>query len=192
MKDTIKAVITGSPGTGKHTISGLVSDSLGFEIIDINQVAIQKRFGNKNKETIDVDVGKLRRAMTKKIKSSDKDTLIVGHLAPYVTRSHLVDKAIVLRKSPYELSKTYKERGYSEKKATENLGSEILGVIVHDCIKEFGNKVYEVDTTSNTEDDTLKKVISIILEKKPKHSDKVDWLGLVAQKEDMKRFFAYD
>lgn len=190
MKGRVRAVVTGNPGTGKHTISELISDSFGFEILDINKIAIEGGFGKRKDDTIDVDTKRLTPLVTEKIKSTKGDIVVVGHLAPYVVEEKMADRVIVLRKSPYELSKIYKKRKYSEKKAKDNLGSEILGVIAHDCIRQYGDKVYEVDTTRKTKDETLKRVISIIFQKaESMYSDRTDWLELVNQKGDMQKFF---
>ncbi len=34
-------VITGNPGTGKHTISSRLAKDLGYTILDLNQIAIK-------------------------------------------------------------------------------------------------------------------------------------------------------
>ena len=36
-------IITGNPGTGKHTIAKQISSKLNLEVIDINKIAIDKR-----------------------------------------------------------------------------------------------------------------------------------------------------
>ena len=48
---------------------------------------------------------------------------------------------IILRKNPYKLEKVYEARRYSKEKIKENLGSEILGIIAHDAISEFGTEI---------------------------------------------------
>ena len=70
------------------------------------------------------------------------------------------------------------------------MGSEILGVIVNDALKSFGKeKTFEVDTTKKTPEWVLNEVNEII--NKKKGGDVVDWLSLVAEKNDMNRFFDY-
>jgi adenylate kinase len=181
----MSVVITGNPGVGKHTLAKKISSELGFSIVDLNQIAISKGIAEKNQGTFDVDVNKLSRIVKKMLKNN---TIVVGHLAPYVVPRKQVKFALVLRKNPYKLSLVYKKRKYAKKKALENLGSEILGVIAYDTIARFGSsKVYQIDTTYISVKKTMNKVKSIF--KKRFQNDKVDWLALVAKNNDLARFF---
>lgn len=100
-------IITGNPGTGKHTIAKLISRKLNLEIIDINKIAISEGVFAKNNGTLDVDVSKLKKIINK---MNSKDSLLVGHLAPYVISPKNVELSVVLRKSPYKLQSIYKKR----------------------------------------------------------------------------------
>ena len=106
-------IITGNPGVGKHTIAKNVSKRLKHKILDINKIALESKIYEKKDESNDVDVIKLKKILKNKIK---KDSIIVGHLAPYVLTKKQVSKAIILRKNPYKLSPVYKKRKYSTKK----------------------------------------------------------------------------
>jgi adenylate kinase len=100
----------------------------------------------------------------------------------------------VLRRSPYELEKTLKKRGYSVDKVRENVASEILGTSLHDSVKTFGKrKVAEFDTTDKTPKETADEILAS-LQNKQKSKPKligIDWLNLVSEKGDMRRFFKY-
>ena len=180
-------VITGNPGVGKHTIGKKISNILKYHILDINKVAIEAGFYDKKKNTIDVDVKKLKGFLKNKIK---KNSIVIGHLAPYVLSKNQVDKAIILRKNPYKLKTIYKKRKYSTKKISENLGSEVLGIIAYDTIKKFGKKKsHQIDTSSKTISKVTKIVINTI--KGKPENDEVDWLTLVNEKKDLQKFFGY-
>jgi adenylate kinase len=179
-------IITGNPGTGKHTIAKLISKKLNLEIIDINKIAISNKVFKKNHGTLDVDVGKLKKIIDK----MNSESILVGHLAPYVISSKNIESAVVLRKSPYKLQSIYKKRKYTSKKSLENLGSEILGILYHDTVQEFSRKkTFQIDTSDKSISITVKKVESIF--KGSKVEDNVDWLQLVLKKGDMQKFFPY-
>jgi len=181
-------IITGNPGTGKHTIAKLIAKKLNLEIIDINKVAINEGVFKKNNGTLDVDVSKLKKIINKK---ASENSILVGHLAPYVISPKNVKMAVVLRKSPYKLQSTYKKRKYTSKKSLENIGSEILGIVYYDTIREFGReKTFQIDTSDKSISLTVKKVESIFKGIKV-NDDNVDWLQLVLKKGDMKKFFPY-
>jgi adenylate kinase len=100
--------------------------------------------------------------------------------------------AAVLRRSPYSLQETLESRGYSYSKVLENVSSEILGVSMYDAIKAFGKtKVAEFDTTGKTPEQTASEVIRTLKKQSPKKTGIVDWLALVSEKDDIKRFFEY-
>jgi adenylate kinase len=178
-------VITGNPGVGKHTVARKLSSELGFAVVDLNQVAITKGIYEKKGTTLDVDVSRLAKVVKKMLKSN---TIVVGHLAPYVVPKRQVKFALVLRKNPYKLITVYKKRKYSKKKAFENLGSEILGVVAYDAISRFGSsKVYQLDATGLSAKKIINKIRSIF--KKKFASDRVDWLSMVAKNNDLTKFF---
>jgi adenylate kinase len=183
-------VITGNPGVGKHTSADMIAKRLGAEIIDINKIAIEKNaIAKKTARGIEVDVNKLTRLLTKSINKKN-DQIIVGHLAPYVVRSAGIRTVAVLRRSPYKLAKTLKDRGYSDKKVRENLESEILGISLHDAMKRFGKrKVSEFNTTDMTSSQTAEEIIAS-LRKKPAFIG-IDWLGEISERGDLKKFFDY-
>ncbi len=181
-------VLTGNPGTGKHTIANIISKRLDLELIDINTIAVEEKIFQKKNGVLDVDTARLKKIIDRK---TSKNSLLVGHLAPYVISPKNVEKAIVLRRNPYRLHQVYKKRHYTTKKSLENTGSEILGVIYYDTLKEFGKKkTFQVDTTDKSIVSVAKKVENIFKGKKSREEN-VDWLTLVMRKGDMRRFFPY-
>jgi len=190
----LRFVITGNPGVGKHTIAKIIAEKINADIIDINDVAIDNNAtGKKTDLGLDVDVKRLVRLLEKQLRA-EKDLVIVGHLAPYVLKPVGISLVAVLRRSPYELEKTLKKRGYSVDKVRENVASEILGTSLYDSLKTFGKrKVAEFDTTGKTPKETADEILAA-LQKKSKSKSKlkgIDWLNLVSEKGDMRRFFKY-
>lgn len=180
-------IITGNPGVGKHTIAKSIGKILKYKIFDINQIALESGIYEKNDETVDVDINKLKNILKNKIKTK---SIVVGHLAPYVVTKKHVKRAVILRKNPYRLIPIYKKRKYSAKKISANVGSEILGIIAYDSVKKFGiNKSHQIDTTSKS----IPKITNVVINslKGKFKNDKVDWLTLVSKKNDLKKFFPY-
>ena len=181
-------IITGNPGTGKHTIAQILSRKMGLELIDINKIAIEEKIVERRNEVLDVDVVKLKKILDK---TGSKNSLLVGHLAPYVVSRNKVEVAVVLRQSPYELVRVYKKRKYRKDKIIENLGSEILGITYYDMVRNIGqNKTFQFDTTKKSIVSITKKIETLFLKGKVK-GDKVDWLALVLKNGDIQKFFPY-
>jgi adenylate kinase len=194
----LRLVITGNPGVGKHTSAKIIAEKIDAEIIDINNVAIDNNAIGKNTDRgFEVDVKRLVRLLEKLLKKKG-NLVIVGHLAPYVLKPSGISLVAVLRRSPYELEKTLKKRGCSVDKVRENVASEILGTSLYDSLKTFGKrKVAEFDTTGKTPDETADEILAA-LQKNTKSRSRsrskllgIDWLILVSEKGDMRRFFKY-
>jgi len=169
-------VLTGNPGVGKHTTaSEIMKQNTMYEIIDINNLAIELGLTEKAKETLGVYVEELKIKMKQKV---SKNSLIVGHLAPYILDESDVDAAIVLRKNPMDLIQVFKNRGYSKEKIKSNTAAEFIGVTLNDSITSFGEeKTFQIDTTNKTPEQVT-SIIDKIVNGKNK-GDIVDWFHLV-------------
>ena len=137
----IKTVIlvTGSPGTGKTTVSQKLAAKLGAHYIGITElVKSEKLFTgtDENRDTLIADTDKVSERL-QEITAKMKNTIIIdGHYASAVLPKNEVDRAFVLRRDPRDLKKTLEERGYGEKKVHENLAAEILDVCLWDTISD--------------------------------------------------------
>ncbi len=190
-------VITGNPGVGKHTIAKEIERTWKIsELIDINKTAIDAGLVEQGQDALDVDVNKLKKHLEPIVSDiprlhwMGRTGLIVGHLAPYVLDGKSFNPCIVLRKNPYKLLDIYKKRGYTEKKMKDNLGSEILGIITNDAINNFGQeKTFQIDTSDHTPEEIAVKIHDIYHGKD--NGDNIDWLPLIQEKNDLKKFFDY-
>ena len=181
---SVSIVITGSPGVGKHTVAKELSQKIQREIVDINQIAKESELFEKNDETNDVNTEKLKEVLKQKISDN---CIIVGHLAPYVLDNEKINTVIVLRRSPYDLIRVYKERGYTENKSKENASSEILGIITYDAENQFEEKTVQINVSGKEMQEIIEKIESIVSGNM--ETEEVDWLGLVTKNNDLKKFF---
>ena len=177
--------VTGNPGVGKHTISRQIAEKLCIPIIDINQVSRENGLFEKNEDVYDVDTEELRKIIRDEI--SRRRSIITGHLAPYILNKEQIDVMIVLRRSPYELLKVYQDRKYPHEKSRENIESEILGIIAHDAMDLFQNKVFQIDSSQKRIDEVVGEVMKTIARKENDEKE-IDWLGLIARNDDVKKF----
>ncbi len=170
--------ITGTPGTGKTSISKILQKN-GFEVIDLNKVACEKIFligRDEKRDSMIVDVEKFNEHI-KKNYIGKNIVFIEGHL------SHLlknVDKVIVLRCHPAELRKNLSKKGWNAKKIKENLEAELLDIILCEAVEIHPkNNIFEIDTTSKSIDAVASSIIEIINNKfknmKKYNMGKIDW-----------------
>ena len=183
-------IITGNPGVGKHRVASKVAEKLGLRLIDINAVAIKKNaIVKKDRIGYVVDLRKLASLVKREI---TKDSLVVGHLAPYVLKKTDPQLVIVLRRSPYELEKVYAKRRYRKQKIIDNISSEVIGICMYDAVKKFGkDKIAEVDNTSKKVEKVANEIIAILRGRSKRLIGKVDWLSLIVKNDDLQKFFVY-
>lgn len=190
ISDSFRLVITGNPGVGKHTAAIELRKILDFAVIDINDLAVKNQ-AFLQMPSLEIDSKKVATIIESKLGESQR-TLIVGHLAPYVLKKEWIDLTIVLRKSPYAILSTLENRKYSAEKIRENVASEILGIILYDSVQCFGKeKIAELDTTQSTPAEVCKKIVSLLSAKTGRKIGVVDWLSLVYEKGDVRRFLEY-
>ena len=166
--------ITGTPCTGKTTIAS----KLNGHLIKINDLARSHDFilgvdEDKGYQIIDID--KLSEHIYHLIQNSNETLIFEGHV------SHLcdgADKVIVLRVRPEILEKRLMKRNYSGSKIRENLEAEALGVCSAEAYDKYTDKVYEVDVSDLTIDETVTLVEKIIdgkIEQSVGNIDFMDW-----------------
>jgi len=192
-------IISGTPGTGKTSVSKNLLKYLKTKVITLNELVISENLiidYDNNRETSIIDDEKLVpfvRDLIEKIKRENFDFLIIeGHFSDMVP-DKFIDYAIILRCDPDELYNRLKNRGYKDKKIIENIQSEILG----NCVSYFENKdikstLLEIDTTNLDIETVTKIIVGIIVEEKNinnYHVGKVDWLEKLFQQNRINDFF---
>lgn len=139
--------ITGTPCTGKTTVSEILSDKLNCNLIKINDLAIDNDFvlgidDEKGYKVIDIDA--LDEKVSEIIDNSEELLIFEGHLAHLCSGA---DKVIVLRVKPEILRSRLEARDYSESKIQENLEAEAMGVCTAEAYELYGEDISEIDVS---------------------------------------------
>jgi adenylate kinase len=189
----LKIILSGTPGVGKHTIATILSSLFDkVRIVDINKIILSENLlVSSQRGNHDVDIQKSFDFLTLLLSNKEyQDSIIVGHLAPYVIDPLLVDLVVILRRSPYELRKIYEDRSYSQTKICDNMVAEILGIISHDALKNFElSKLSELEiTTSILPSLSAQKIVHMYRDKKQRSFGNIDWLPLIQNDSDMLKF----
>lgn len=171
-------IVTGTPGTGKTTVTQLLADKIDAKLISINSLlenydlnlGIDEVRGYKI-----VDTEKMI-PIVDSIKDKYSDDLIIfeGHLAQDYPNA---DKVIVLRCDPKKLEMRLNTRDWPDRKVHENVSAEILGVCTSESYDTYGDIVQEVDTSNLTPDEVVAVLISIINDEKTYPLGEVDFLS---------------
>lgn len=162
----MKITITGTPGTGKTTIS----EALDIPVIHLTEFVKEQGLGEQ-KEEFEVDIPAMVEALEEEVENYD-DVVIEGHLAHYCPS----DVCFVLRCDPEVLDERLEERDYSEAKVRENLESEALDIVLAQVV-EHQDTVIEIDTTDLSEEEVVADIKEKIGERPDVEADygNVDW-----------------
>ena len=134
--------ITGTPGTGKSTLTKYLEKKLKFARLDLHHYYKQISTGyDRSKQCYDIDLKKLEKLV--KEKSKGENLIVDSHISHLLKK---VDLCIVLTCSDLKkLEKRLQDRKYSKKKVRENLDAEIFQICLNEC-KERKHKIITIDT----------------------------------------------
>ncbi len=164
--------ITGTPGTGKKTVSPAVARDLGVGCISLNAIAAEHGLRPSRAREIAVDPRKMQKWVAEDVTSP---AVVYGHLFPYVVPAGAVSRVVVLRCDPRVLKARLRGRGYPSAKVAENVEAELIGVVSADAYGRFGERrTSEADTTSSTPERTATNVASA-LRSSGGVGDRIDW-----------------
>jgi len=163
MRNTI--FITGTPCTGKTTVSEILSQRLNCRLVKINDLAIENDFvlgidEDKGYKVIDIDA--LNDKVSEIISKSDELIIFEGHLAHLCSGA---DKVIVLRVHPEILRQRLAARDYSQSKIRENLEAEAMGVCTAEAFEEYGDKISEIDASELSVEEIVCLICDVICDK---------------------------
>ena len=163
MRNTI--FITGTPCTGKTTVSEILSQRLNCRLVKINDLAIENDFvlgidEDKGYKVIDIDA--LNDEVSEIISKSDELIIFEGHLAHLCSGA---DKVIVLRVHPEILRQRLAARDYSQSKIRENLEAEAMGVCTAEAFEEYCDKISEIDASELSVEEIVCLICDVICDK---------------------------
>ena len=154
--------ITGTPCTGKTTVSEILSEKLGCRLIKINDLAIENDFVlgiDEEKGYKVIDIPRLNDKVSEIISGSDELLIFEGHLTHLCSGA---DKVIVLRVRPEILQSRLEGRNYSDAKIRENLEAESMGVCTAEAYEVYGDDISEIDASDLAVDEIVELLINVL------------------------------
>ncbi len=171
--------ITGTPGTGKSTVSKQLQNQ-GYHTLDLNEIVLEKNLVlgyDDTRKTNVVDIDGLNTYLAEYLKqksSSDMPIFLEGHLAHLLD---IVNIAIVLRCHPVELRRRLSAKGWQESKLRENLEAEAVDTIIIETMEKYSeDKIFEIDTTNEKPTKIVERILEIVNgNAKGYEPGKIDW-----------------
>ncbi len=181
-------IVTGTPGTGKTSVSRLLAEKLGCIHLDVSRYVIENRMYvsyDEERQSYVIDEDRVREAIKKLVETSK--CIIIDIHYPELLDFLQPDIVIILRTAPEILERRLKPRNWPENKVKENIMAEILGVPTANALSIVGSdKIYEIDTTDREPEEVVRIVLEDILEGKAKPGPKIDWLSRMSSDELIK------
>jgi adenylate kinase len=119
----MQLLITGTPGTGKTTVSKQLAAKLGYAYLNEMDFSVKNQIGawDTTENELVVPLDKLETALEKELKKQKK-TVLEGHLLCEITLP--VDLVIVLTVNPELLETRLETKQYKAEKLMDNLFCE--------------------------------------------------------------------
>ena len=149
--------VSGTPGTGKTTLSKKLAKKLNYTYLDVASLIKQNKIAesyDKKRKCYVVDIKKLNKILIREIKKYS-NLIVDSHLSHYLPKKY-VDLCIITECDLKELEKRLKKKKYNKAKVRENLDCEIFDICLNEA-KETGHKVLVVDTTKGINIDKIIK-----------------------------------
>jgi adenylate kinase len=148
--------------------------------IDLTKYALENGFileQDTDRKTPIVDLEGIKDSLKEFITKKEQGIIIEGHYSHVIIDEDLVNLLIILRKAPWELFEILQNRLYDYEKIWENLESEIMGIITNEAQIYPKDRLLEIDTTGKTPEKTVEEIKEVIIDKKTKRYEPIDWVA---------------
>jgi len=174
-------LVTGTPGTGKTTISRLLAKALRAKYLNPDKLITDEGtdYGyDENRRTRIACLKRLRSSLGSLARRTARALIIDSHMAFKIGPSPRLERAIVLRCNPTVLEGRLKGKHWSKRKIRENLQAEILDICLWDAVENYGwKRTSEIDTTSKSPREVAELAIRALDQRQLQKQPKVRWLS---------------
>ena len=153
-------LITGTPGTGKTTVSRLLSRKLNGIYINSGNIVRNGYFLGLDikRNSLIADIDKLQLFIDNMLLKIRKLTVIDSILPDIVSPENIL-LVVVLHATTDELYQRLNKKGFEVKKILENIDAELCKICAQDAIESYDLKrIFEIDTTESSPRETVDQI----------------------------------
>lgn len=147
-------LVTGTPGCGKTATASLIAETLGFKHVNVGDLIKQHKCYEGRDDALDtyiLDEDKLLDLMENLFQecADDNTGIVADYHSCELFPERWFDLVLVLRAKTDVLYDRLTERGYSDKKRSENLEAEIMQVVLDEARESYDVEIVH-EVPSNT------------------------------------------
>ena len=150
-------LVTGTPGVGKTATASLIAEAVGLKHINVGELIKQHKCYDGHDDELDtniLDEDKLLDLMENMLQECADENM--GVVADYhsceLFPERWFDLILVLRAKTDVLYDRLTERGYNDKKRSENMECEIMQVVLQEAKESYDTEIVH-EVQSNTVED---------------------------------------
>ena len=181
LKRRTALLVTGTPGTGKTTISRPLARLLNADYLDPTTLLTREGLNytyDENRGTRIVSLPRLRSSLNSLARGAARGLVLDSHVCFKIGPSPRLARAIVLRCNPAVLERRLRQKHWSKRKISENVLAEILDICLWNSVKNYGwERTSEIDTTNKRPAQVVQLTIRALRERKIQKQPKVNWLS---------------
>jgi adenylate kinase len=185
-------VVTGTPGTGKTTISSRLAEEIGARYVPLTQHVSSRGLysrvdSRRNSKVIDL---RRTRAELRRILAKDDRTMVVdSHIPDVVAPKRLVQRVFVLRCHPKILTSRLRAKKWRHRKIQENLLAEILDACLTEAVTYYGwSRVREIDTSQKSAGRCVALAKASLQRESHRKGRNVDWIAQLSREHSLSTF----
>jgi adenylate kinase len=172
-------IVTGTPGTGKTTLSRKLAKETGARYISLAELVAKHglfRGFDRTRRSKIVDVAKARSTVTSLL-SNGVLTVIDTHLPEQIVPEKMTRQVLVLRCHPRILEARLRAKGWKPKKIRENVLAELLDACLVTSVEHYGwHRVVELDTSHKSLKNSVGRATRLVTHGLSLRKAKVDWI----------------
>lgn len=145
-------LITGTPGSGKTTLSGRLSEALGMEHVNVGDVVRMEECHEGKDSDFDafiLDEDKLMDVLEPRL---EQGNMLLDFHTCDIFPEELVDLVLVLQVNTEQLYDRLQARGYEQHKVNENMECEIMQVVHEEAREAFAQDMVHAVPNNTIED----------------------------------------
>uniref|UniRef100_A0A7S2R350 Adenylate kinase isoenzyme 6 homolog n=1 Tax=Eucampia antarctica TaxID=49252 RepID=A0A7S2R350_9STRA len=148
-------LVTGTPGVGKTSTATLIAEKLDMKFINVGDLVKEHKCHHgmdTEFNSLLIDEDKLLDLMEPMLQESANQGVVVDYHGCDLFPERWFDLILVLRTETHILYDRLTERGYNEKKRSENMEAEIMQVVLDEAKESYDKDIVHEVTSNSLED----------------------------------------